>query len=1502
MNLRQGWRSLHTAALLAMAIAVSTAQAATLFGVVTDRAAPAAVDAARRYLAQHPADRILLRTPAQIVAASDKQLQQWLGADAVLVVSVFGDPARRLGEALTRSKTPRLLAMNGEARLTAQSRDKDGDLSRFPADIIRELAAEAPAESALQAAAAKPVASRWLAARRTWQAGGGDNIAQLYDHLLHGSVLPAPQAEPSLRLRVGDTERLDATAWNSRLLPAGPALVVLDLSNIESGTAAALCAESRRQNLPCAEVLTRWGGASREAIERMKELITPATPSALVVVQDFVVGAAENREAVTEALKQLNVPVLKAIRLTDRTAAQWRLSPEGLPVDSVQYRVALPELQGIGQPIVVSAVGRTVADKLTGIDIRQTEPIAVEVQRLVSRAKRWQQLGAKRNQDKHIAIVYYNHPPGRQNIGADNLDVPASLFHILTRLKAEGYDTGTLPASPEALLDQIMARGVNLPEDQEALRHLAQEVNGVPEKEYARWFATLSPRVRGEMVEGPLGRLHAEVLEAEQAGERRLGRKRVEVIMKELHHLAEGADHPKRQEAIAGLRKLEAGYLACLSDQNPPSVRPERRGQSPQSRRTSARTDSDQQSFDSAPTARRSGRTVGNCSNLLPLKNRIAAYGIEGLRGWGPTPGKVMVSGERLLVPGLTFGKVFVGAQPPRGWEVDEELLHANTSVPPPHQFLAFYHWLRDDFRADAVVHLGRHSTYEFLPGKAVGLTADDYPSLIAADIPGVYPYIVDGVGEGIQAKRRGLAVMVDHLTPPLAATPLYDQLLELRQVVESYESSNSESLKANAAKIMREKVIALNLKAELEASMADVLEVRGIGFEDADDDLLAHEVGHYLTKLQEKFMPHGLHIFGKDWTEESLRLMADSMAQVMGNQDAVINQKLKDSPRLEMAGLLAGLNGQFVPPGKGNDPLRSPDALPTGRNFHAVDGDILPTRLGFKLGTDLAQKATARDRNPSGVANMNSRLPRPAGEDGRGCSSGQGDCNASPGSDAVILWASDAVRDEGAMVAFCLSLLGAEPVWNARGIVTDVKLVADAPHRDVIVTTSGLFRDLYPNLLNQIDRAGRLALAASANALVQQHPELKAALETALAPIATVAWGSLPAANNALARAWLHRYQQLREQGHDDLDAGRAAAMRIFGDPPGSYSAGVNRLAERSGAWKERGELGKVYLNRMGHAYGLDATGEAAHAAFESALKGVARSYHGRASNLYGLMDNNDAFDYLGGLSLGVEALTGHRPEGLILQHADPAHPAVEPLATALMSELRGRYLNPEWLKPLMQHGYAGARTMGQEFLENLWGWQVTRPDLVQQWAWDEVKSTYFDDKQKLGLPQFLAQGHNAHVKAQMLAIFMVAAEKGFWKADDATVKKLGSELAQLVAKNGLPGSGHTAPNHPMWQWLSAKLDAADAQALGVVLAKARGENVMAYVPAMPTGRTATKGAVATPAATAEVTAEAVEAAPVRYYELHEAAKDEAPAVPVGLLLVAGVGLFGLGFLRGLK
>ncbi|HXE37777.1 MAG TPA: cobaltochelatase subunit CobN, partial [Azonexus sp.] len=419
------------------------AQAATLFGVVTERAAPTAIEAAHRHLAGHPNDRILLRTPAQMMAASDKQLGQWLGqADSVLAVSVFGDPARRLKDVLARhakAQTP-IVAMNGEASLNLMSRDASGNLNHFPAETLRQLAAEEPPATALAAAEALPTARHWLAARRLWQAGGTENTAALFGHLLDPRTsLPAAKPEPRLRLRVGQRELSDGAAWGNAAklgLTATPTVVVLDLANMDGSAPAAICQSIVQRGLPCVQVLSRWGGASREALERLPELLAPARPAALVVLQDFVVGAAEGREAVTDAFKKIDVPVFKAIRLSERSATQWRLSPDGLPADSVQYRVALPELQGIGQPIVVSALGQAKPDRLTGIESRPPVTLAAEIDRLAARIGRWLTLRAKANRDKRIAVIYYNHPPGRQNIGADNLDVPASLFDMLHALKA----------------------------------------------------------------------------------------------------------------------------------------------------------------------------------------------------------------------------------------------------------------------------------------------------------------------------------------------------------------------------------------------------------------------------------------------------------------------------------------------------------------------------------------------------------------------------------------------------------------------------------------------------------------------------------------------------------------------------------------------------------------------------------------------------------------------------------------------------------------------------------------------------------------------------------------------------------------------------------------------------------------------------------------------------------------------------------------------------------
>ncbi len=1364
------------AALVLAAPAVgSNARAATLVGIVSDRSAPELAAAASRFDALHPGHTLILRTPDQLARADDAKVAALLvRADAVLMAGVFREDADRLVSLLDHHRPPEkqtLIALNGDHRLTRKSRYGGQTLfsgisdEAFETVTFRTASSRDPIALLERLQKEHPKQAPWLRARQYYLARGPEAWSSLLAHLLapHAAgVRPRPvQARPAIRyLRQGKPTNLDD-------LGGRPVVAVIDYDagdrKGDQSLHDALDRALEGQGFLCVSVLARWGEATVEALRALSEVKNLV---GVVTLQDFVMGGGSGREAATEALVKLDVPVFKGLRLVGRSVAEWRMSDDGLPWDAVHYRVAMPELQGTGQPIVVATAGAPVIDPLTGLQLLVLEPVSDEIESLARRAAAWHRLKTKSNRDKRVAIIYYNHPPGRHNIGADNLDVPASLMEILKTLQRAGYDVGTLPKDQAQLLEMMQDRGVNLPEDRAALAALHSKAQKLALEAYRTYFDSLPVPAQRAMTDGPLALLTAVVDRAvEAAGGGRGPTALIERTAEDTRHLLEGADDPAAPRALDLLHQLEEALQ----------------------RRLGGREDKkDQPSVES-------------------LVRALKRTGIEGLRGWGPPPGAVMVHDGDLLVPGLRFGNVYVGPQPPRGWELDEELLHANLAFPPPHQYLAFYAWLRQVHQADVLIHLGRHSTYEFLPGRRLGLPQSDFPRLVVADLPSVYIYVVDGVGEGIQAKRRGLATIVDHLTPSMSTTPLYDDLLELRQLVESFETAEAGAASAaqtRAIQAIREKVRALNLEEELTASMAKELKTRGVSsFEQVDDELLVHEIGHYLTQLQERFMPFGLHVFGRPWSAEAVERMVGSMtAQEEDPASAkTARANLVASPAAEKSALLAALSGRFVQPGKGNDPIRTPDALPTGRNFHALDGAILPTRVAWTLGQDLAMKALEE---------------RPGTPDG---------------SEAVVLWASDTVRDEGAMVAFGLALLGLKPKWNSRGILVGLELLPatqQRPRRDVTFVTSGLFRDLYENLMVWLDRATLLALNASAHRIRSEHPALRTALDAALVRLGALGPpppGDEPLTINQVAAHWVASVEAELKAGRTAERAGRRASLRVFGNAPGGYGAGINRLAERSGAWTERPELARAYLHRMGHAYGDGIRGEPAHRAFTARLRQTEHSYLGRASNLYGLLDNNDGFDYLGGLGLAVESLRGEPPAARVIRHADPNNPQMQALAPALLGELRTRHLHPQYLEALKAHGYAGARTMSQGFVENLWGWQVTSPDIVKSWAWDEVHDVLIRDRHDLGLDEFLQSGRNVHVLTNIQAVLLVSASRGYWDADPETLSALARAFAQNVMMFGLPGSGHTRPDHPVMAFVGERLSEEQRARFDAVLDAAR-------------------------------------------------------------------------------
>ncbi|VUD46735.1 Aerobic cobaltochelatase subunit CobN [Thalassocella blandensis] len=1375
-----------------------------LLMIVSQRNAENIAEAARQFKQAHPDFTILARTDLQLSEYTPSQLSQLISAvDIIFATGLYGPSVAQLEKPL-QQRNKKQIIINSDHRLVNLSKFQGHAV--FPNSETLTLLAKSSPEKDQQKwlqniVKNHPQQKQWLTARAYWQAGGEQNTVELIRYLFQqyqlANLSPAPpkpnapvrwfhhgqyqdsfqDSFPDFSLKHNPSQQ--DTEQGNQFSGGTPLLAIIDHAGgarpADTRILADLCQRAKEEiNHQCVAAVANWGEAGVDALRALQQH-TPDL-SAIIMLQDFIIGAGEGREAATEILQQLNVPVIKALKLRDRSQIKYQLSSDGIPQDKVYYQVAMPELQGASQPLVVAHAGSIQNDPETGIKVQSIEAYNTGIDAILQRVYRWHALQRKANSDKRIAIVYYNHPPGRHNIGADNLDVPASLWEILKQLKNAGYTTGELPESQEALLNLLQQKGVNLPRDANALQDMSPHINTMESKEYQSWFAGLPDNIQQEMEFGPFGLLHQQLLTAQKNEAEDEAAGLIDHSLEEIHHLLEGLDHPGRDRAVKLLGKLEQCYHANFS---PAGLAP------------SSATDKNTE------TPANKHHCMSEAPAIIAALQRT---GIEGLGGWGPAPGNVMVYQNQLLLPGLQFGNIFIGPQPPRGWEINEELLHANLAFPPPHQYLAFYHFLKDQFKADALVHLGRHSTYEFLPRRSVGLGEDDYSRIIAGDLPGIYPYIVDGVGEGIQAKRRGLAVMVDHLTPPLKSTPLYDELLQLRQLVESFEShhgKDNHAVSERFIKQIREKITTLNLEQELAESMSAELAIMGISFNDVDDDLLVHEIGHYLTTLQERFMPLGLHIYGKPWSEDAQAMMIDSMAPDNATQKQLWQEQLQLSPHAEMKSLLAGLAGQFIAPGPGNDPIRSPQSLPTGRNFYALDSSLIPSRTAWALGKEMAQQAR----------NNNNQNP-----DKR---------------EAVVLWASDVVRDEGVMIAFGLDMLGLEPVWNSRGLVTGLRhqpLQHQRVRRDTVFTTSGLFRDLYGQQMKFLNQATLMALDASRDIIIRDYPALATSLQSALEPLQELSQGGQESLeNNEIAAHWVDQTRQLLQEGIINTEAGKIASYRVFGDAPGAYGAGINRMAERSGAWQHRSELAQVYLRRLGHSYGMKEFGKPAHKAFTMQLSAVENTYFGRSSNLYGLIDNNDAFDYLGGLSLAVETLSGQAPENFVIDHSDPQNFKTQALSIALKQEFRGRFLNPEWLQGLMPHGYAGARTMGSEFLEYLWGWQITNPTLVGDWAWEEVKAVYLDDRYNLQLDAFLEQGHNVHVKTNMLAIMLVAINKEFWNADQHTRETLASQFAALVTQHGLPGSGHTDPDHPMLPWLENYLSAEDWQALQQVILDAK-------------------------------------------------------------------------------
>ncbi|HXY99472.1 MAG TPA: cobaltochelatase subunit CobN [Stellaceae bacterium] len=747
-----------------------------------------------------------------------------------------------------------------------------------------------------------------------------------------------------------------------------------------------------------------------------------------------------------------------------------------------------------------------------------------------------------------------------------------------------------------------------------------------------------------------------------------------------------------------------------------------------------------------------------------------------------------------LAIAALRFGNVAVAIQPSRGYDVDPVKTYHAPDLAPPHGYLAFYAWLADGLRAQAVVHMGKHGTLEWLPGKALALSAECFPEAALGALPHLYPFIVNDPGEGTQAKRRAQAVIVDHLTPPLTRAESYGRLAELERLVDEYYAaagSDPRRLKPLAAAIL------------------DLLRATGLDrdcgiAEGASETDALGKLDAYLCELKEMQIRDGLHVFGRAPEGDQLTDLLVALARLpRGNrpEQASLIRALAEDLDLRFDPLAAALGeawtGSRPPALAGDAPWRSTgDTVERleklARRLVAGEAAPEPTWTRARAVLDAIATGIRPAVEASGAAEIAGLLrgldgrfvaPGPAGAPSRGrpevLPTGRNfyslDTRAVPtpaswqlgwksaqllverhaqeqGSYprrlALSAWGTSNMRTGGDDIAQALALMGVRPQWEPRsGRVTGFEILPasllDRPRVDVTLRVSGFFRDAFPNLIALVDSAARA---------VAQLDE--------------------PAEVNPLAARVAADRAALEARGIAPAEAARRAGYRVFGSKPGAYGAGLQALIDERG-WRDARDLAEAYLAWGGYAYGAGAEGDAEPVLFRDRLAGVEAVVQNQDNREHDLLDSDDYYQFEGGLAVAVRHLAGAAPMVYHNDHSRPESPRIRTLEEEVGRVVHGRAVNPKWLKGVMRHGYKGGFEMAAT-VDYLFAFAATAR-AVKDHHFDAVYDAYLGDAESRG---FL-EAHNPDALAEIAQRLGEAIDRGLWRPKRNSLREALDALA---------------------------------------------------------------------------------------------------------------------------
>lgn len=765
------------------------------------------------------------------------------------------------------------------------------------------------------------------------------------------------------------------------------------------------------------------------------------------------------------------------------------------------------------------------------------------------------------------------------------------------------------------------------------------------------------------------------------------------------------------------------------------------------------------------------------------------------IKDWGEAPGDVFRYDDKLLVPGMLNGNIFITVQPPRGFGEDPGKIYHSPDCSPTHHYLGYYYWLRDVWGADAVVHVGTHGSLEWLPGKGAGLSNECYPDLSIDDLPNVYPYWITVLGEGVQAKRRSAACLISYLTPPMSTAGTYDELEELEKLLDEYchfKVTQPENLPP-IMDMIREKASEAHLLEDineddvesfdefvgnLHVYITDIknLQIRvglhTLGCPPTGDTLIEYLLAltlvdngdvpsltqtiaglqgfdyYELLENSGNLLPDGSKTYGKlvDDIKECCREILVCLAEYKFDPkmiDKVLEfpwaDKLSDELKtrllkavcyvctsiapnlakttLEITNLVAALEGYYVEPGPGGAPTSGgADILPTGRNFYSVDPRTLPTPAAWEIGKTMAEDV----------------ISRYIAEEGR-----------YPESVGIVLWATSNMRSHGQCIAQFLYLMGVKPVWQKGSMrVIDVEVIPMSelkrPRVDVTGRISGLFRDSMPMANTWIDKAVKLV------SNLDEDPEI-----------------------NYVKKHIQQDAKELEDQGVDSTTAWEQASWRIFGDPPGTYGAGVGALLEAKN-WETIDDIAKVYVRWGGHVYSGNGKGAYMPELFSKRIKSLDVTIQNQDNREISILNSDDYNAYHGGMVAAVRSIKGQAPRSYCGDSSDRKKVIMRSLQEELKRMFRGEAINPKFIEGMKKHGYKGAADLSN-YVAHSYQWDATS-DVMEDWMYEKYAQKYALDKTM----QEWFKKVNPWALQRIAEVLLEASQRGLWNADKETKQQL--------------------------------------------------------------------------------------------------------------------------------